>query len=59
MFFVYAALIIMVNSLENYCISIWCSLLHHHLCCTSIMTWRGNAFILGFCFIGHAFLDSR
>lgn len=59
MFSLYAALVIMVNSLENDCISVWCCLLHHHLFCANIMTLRGNALTLGFCFIGHAFLDSR
>lgn len=35
MFFLYAALVIMVNSLENYCISVLCYLLHHHLFCAN------------------------
>lgn len=58
-FFLYTALVIIVNSLENYCISVWCYLFHHHLFCANIMTLRGNAFILRFCFSGHTFLDSR
>lgn len=37
MFFLCVAFVFMVNSLENYCISLWSYLLHNHLFCANIM----------------------
>lgn len=47
MFFLYVAFVFMVNSLENYSISVWCYLLHHHLFCANIMTLGRKCIYVG------------